>query len=199
MIKAVLFDFGGVLAEEGFREGLKAIAGKHGINPDMFYAVASELVYETGYVTGGANESDYWNALRKEAGIRKDDEALRHEILGHFVLRTEMIKIVQELKEKGFIVGILSDQTNWLGELDEKDDFLRHFDYVFNSYRIHKSKRDPSLFTDVCGSLGLSPEEVLFVDDNIENVQRAGAQGLKIIYFRDIDQFKTELRQLIQN
>jgi FMN phosphatase YigB (HAD superfamily) len=25
MIKAVLFDFGGVLAEEGFREGLKAI------------------------------------------------------------------------------------------------------------------------------------------------------------------------------
>lgn len=27
MIKAVLFDFGGVIAQEGFRNGLKAIAG----------------------------------------------------------------------------------------------------------------------------------------------------------------------------
>ena len=30
MLKALLFDFGGVLAEEGFREGLKAIGTKNG-------------------------------------------------------------------------------------------------------------------------------------------------------------------------
>ena len=180
MIKAVLFDFGGVLAEEGFREGLRAIAGKHGISPDMFDAFASELVYATGYVTGGAKESDYWNALRKEAGIRTNDETLRNEILQHFVLRPEMIKVVQALREKGFIVGILSDQTNWLGELDQKYDFHRHFDYVFNSYRIHKSKRDPSLFTDVCVSLGLMPEEVLFVDDDDASLERGFSVGFVV-------------------
>jgi putative hydrolase of the HAD superfamily len=37
MIKAVLFDFGGVLAEEGFREGLKAIGVKNGLDPDDFF------------------------------------------------------------------------------------------------------------------------------------------------------------------
>ena len=32
-----LFDYGGVLAEEGFTEGLKAIAFKNGIDQDDFF------------------------------------------------------------------------------------------------------------------------------------------------------------------
>ncbi len=35
VIKAVLFDFGGVLAEEGFREGLKSIGRKNGLDPEV--------------------------------------------------------------------------------------------------------------------------------------------------------------------
>ena len=57
MIKAIMFDFGGVLAEEGFREGLKAIAEKNGLDPDLFYETAKELIYESGYVTGRSDES----------------------------------------------------------------------------------------------------------------------------------------------
>jgi hypothetical protein len=36
-IQAVLFDYGGVLAEEGFREGLKNIARWHGLDPEAFH------------------------------------------------------------------------------------------------------------------------------------------------------------------
>lgn len=32
-IKAILFDFGGVLAEEGFKNGLEAIANQNRIKP----------------------------------------------------------------------------------------------------------------------------------------------------------------------
>jgi putative hydrolase of the HAD superfamily len=52
MIKAVIFDFGGVLAEKGFRKGLKAIGIQNGLNPDSFFMTAAELIYQTGYVTG---------------------------------------------------------------------------------------------------------------------------------------------------
>ncbi len=37
MIKAVLFDFGGVIADEGFRDGLRAIAIQQGLDPDMLH------------------------------------------------------------------------------------------------------------------------------------------------------------------
>ena len=35
-VEAVLFDFGGVLADEGFRDGLYAIAGANSIDPERF-------------------------------------------------------------------------------------------------------------------------------------------------------------------
>jgi len=33
-------------------------------------------------------------------------------------------------------LGILSDQTDWLDELNERDGFFQHFDCVFNSFHM---------------------------------------------------------------
>ena len=53
-LKGVLFDYGGVLAREGFRGGLYAIARKNGLDPETFFLLASDAIYETGYITGRA-------------------------------------------------------------------------------------------------------------------------------------------------
>ena len=193
MIKAILFDFGGVLAEEGFKNGLQAIARRQGLDPDHFFTLARDLVYSAGYITGQADERAYWKALREEAGFEMEDAELRREILDRFILRPELIAMVQDLKKRGFVVGILSDQTDWLEELDQKYHFLRYFDPVFNSFRLHKGKNDPSLFLDVSKILGIDPEEILFVDDNSENIKRASSKGWRTILFRDPEGLKEEL------
>jgi len=198
MIKAVVFDFGGVLAEEGFREGLKAIGRKNGLNPDNFFAVAGELVYQTGYVTGMSDESAYWSAVRKKTGISGDDKDLREELLKRFVLRTEMVRCVGKLKSSGFVAAILSDQTNWLDEINRKTPFFHYFHYVFNSFHIRKSKRDTTIFRDICSEMGLNSHEVLFIDDNKENIKRASGEGLKVIHFRDVKNFEIEIENEIR-
>ena len=147
-IEAVLFDFGGVLSEEGFRNGLRAIASSHGIDEDTFVRTANDVVHTCGYVIGKVPESTYWETLREATGIRGDDQHLRNEILSRFKMREWMIDTVKRLKASGVCVGILSDQTNWLDELDARDRFFREFDYVFNSYHMGKSKKDPSHFED---------------------------------------------------
>ncbi len=48
--QVVLFDYGGVLAEEGFTAGLKAIAVAHGLDPDHFFHRATEIIYACDYV-----------------------------------------------------------------------------------------------------------------------------------------------------
>lgn len=197
-IRALLFDYGGVLAEEGFRAGLCAIANSHAIDPESFFLRARELVYSTGYVTGQSREGEYWKALRYETGVRGSDPELRAEILNRFVLRNDMIELVRGLRGMGKTLAILSDQTNWLDELDERDHFFRHFDFVFNSYHLHKSKRDPTVFDDVCRSLGVSPGEVLFTDDSQDNVRLAQSQGLIAIQFLGTDQFREELQPIIE-
>jgi len=195
MIKAVIFDFGGVLAEEGFREGLMAIGKRNGLDPDRFFTIARELIYQTGYVTGSSDEAHYWDSLRKATGIRGRGKDYRREILDRFVLREKMITIVKGVGSRGLITAILSDQTNWLDEIDRRSHFYRHFDFVFNSYVLKKSKRDPSVFKDVCSIIGIMPREALFADDNIDNIKNAQATGMETILFRETGQFARTLNE----
>ncbi len=195
-IKAVVFDYGGVLAEEGFREGLMAIAVANGLSPTHFFKIATEAVHDSGYLTGRAPESVYWDDLRQRAGIRGADEELRREILTRFVLRPWMLELVKALRRHGRIVSILSDQTDWLDELDRRDDFFKEFDTVFNSYHIGMGKRDPEVFTFVADRLGLQPSGILFIDDNEGHVERAAAKGLQTVLFRDRESFMREMASL---
>ena len=186
------------MAEEGFREGLKAIGRKKGFDPEDFYETSADLVFQTGYITGRTDEHFYWNAVREKTGVKGEDREFREEILKRFKLRPEMVEAVERIKSAGFTVAILSDQTNWLDELDQRTPFHHHFDYVFNSFHLKKTKRDPSIFRDVCALLGVCPEEVLFVDDNSENVKRAMSQGLRTMHFRDAREFQIEIRKFFE-
>ncbi len=186
-LSGVLFDYGGVLAEEGFRNGLYAIARKNGVAPEPFYLRASDAIYETGYIAGRATETDFWEALRRGAGIRGTDEELTAEILPRFVLRPGMIDAVRRLRRNGYVVAIASDQTDWLERLDARDRFFREFDRVFNSFRLGKGKRDAGFFDDAAKALMLSPGELLFLDDNTGHVERASARGLYAMVVRPGD------------
>jgi putative hydrolase of the HAD superfamily len=198
MLKAFLFDFGGVLAEEGFRDGLKAIGRKNGLDPELFFAVADSLIFESGYLTGRSDEAAYWNILRERTGIAGSNRELRDEILGRFVLRPGMVAAVDRLRSQGFIVALLSDQTNWLDELDRRTSLSAHFDRVFNSYNIHKSKREAAIFRDVCGALDVDTGETLFIDDNIDHIRRAADAGLQTIHFTTFEDFEKKLCDFLE-
>jgi putative hydrolase of the HAD superfamily len=192
-IEAVFFDFGGVLAEEGFKQGLMAIGAASNLDPKKFFEIGERTIYATGYIVGKASETDYWNAIRKETGIKISDFDMRTEILHRFKLRHWMLRTVDRLRLKGYFVTMLSDQTNWLDELDARSHFCGRFDAVFNSYHLGKGKRDVSVFSDVASILGVSPESCLLIDDNPGNIARASSLEYKTILFNDRDSFFKEL------
>lgn len=192
-IKAVLFDFGGVIAEEGFREGLLAIGKKNSLDPERFFADVDRIIYDTGYLIGKTDEAFFWNAVRKETGISGSDEVLREEILTRFAFRPAMLAYADRLRAQGLKVAMLSDQTNWLEEIARKTPLFGHFDMVFNSFRLHKSKRNASVFRNVCRTLGVRADEALFVDDNINHITRAESEGLHTIHFTTIGEFERQI------
>ena len=195
-IKAVLLDFGGVIAEEGFQQGLYAIAKKFGLDQKRFFQLANEAVYDSGYVTGKGSENDYWNEVREHSGIIAPDDELRQEILSRFIPREWMIEAVKSLQRKGLVTAILSDQSDWLDQLDARYHFFQYFNAVFNSYHLGKTKRDSSIFADVLQALDADPKETLFVDDNIDHIARAVAAGLQTHIFEGRESFMKKLREL---
>lgn len=193
-VRAILFDFGGVVAEEGFVDGLRAVAGENGLDPDQFLARAIDLVYESGYVTGRSREEFYWHLLRDEFGLIEDDADLRLAVMARFVIRPWMFKLVDALRRRGLIVGLLSDQTNWLDEIDADRDVYVHFDRVFHSAKMGLSKREEQTFHFVAGELGLTPADILFIDDSERHVLRAARLGFKTIHYRTRFEFEAEMR-----
>jgi HAD superfamily hydrolase (TIGR01509 family) len=198
-VELIMFDFGGVIAEEGFRNGLRAIALKNSLNPEAFVKEGFELVHSTGYVTGRSDEKAYWQALREKTGIQIDDESLRKDILIQFAIRPWMMRVVKRLKEQGQRMVILSDQTNWLDELDATHHFSRWFDQVFNSFHSGKSKRDPSAFDDALHAMGVEAGKVLFVDDHPGNIERAREKGIHTILYENVEGFMEELGKFCPN
>jgi len=151
--QAVLFDFGGVLAEEGFSDGLEAMAVEQGLGGRDMSAAGAQAVYDSGFVLGTGTEADFWSLLRSRTGLHGEDAVLTARILDGFVLRPWMLELVERLRAQGYVTGILSDQTDWLDRLNRRYHFYRLFDRVYNSYYLGKGKRDASLFTDVLAYL----------------------------------------------
>jgi HAD superfamily hydrolase (TIGR01509 family) len=195
-IQAVLLDFGGVIAEEGFQEGLYAIARKFGLDQKRFFQMANEAVYSSGYVTGTGTEKDYWHEIKQHSGIMAPDEELRQEILSRFIPRDWMLEAVRSMRQRGIKTAILSDQSDWLDQLDARYHFFQYFDVVFNSFHLGKTKRDPTLFVEILQELKVNADETLFVDDNIGHIDRATAAGLQTCHYKDRDDFMKRIKEL---
>ena len=190
------FDFGGVIADEGFVLGLQSLGRAEGIDPDLMRTEGVQAVFSTGFVLGQADEGTFWRDLKKRTGLQAEDAHCRKTVLDSFVVRPWMLQIVHQLRKNGRSCAILSDQVTWLDILDKKHGIFQHFDRVFNSFHLGKSKRDPSLFTDVLNAVQTRAEQALFVDDSEDNIQRAQEQGLKTIHYQSKDAFLHCLHQL---
>jgi FMN phosphatase YigB (HAD superfamily) len=184
-VQTIMMDYGGVLAEEGFRDGLTAIARESGLDLQSSVPAAYEMAWTTGLVLGRCDVAAFWRAFRRATGIARDDAWLTEMVLSRFVLRPFVLDCIDRARTAGMRTAILSDQCQWLERLDARDGFFAHFDAVFNSYRYGVTKREPAFFELALKALATRPETTLFIDDAPRNVDVAASLGLHTILYRD--------------
>jgi putative hydrolase of the HAD superfamily len=186
-LRAVLFDFGGVLAEEGFRQALQALAARNHLDETRMLQACHDAIYGSGFITGRGSEADFWRALRTRISFRESDDEVRADVLARFRLRPRMLGLARDLRARNIRCALVSDQIDWLDRLDAREPFFHEFDRLYISYRLGKGKADASLFDDVVADLGVHPREALLVDDNTGNIERAVSRGLNAWLFTDED------------
>ncbi len=109
----------------------------------------------------------------------------------------ETVEILRLLKQKGtYKIFAL---TNWSAELFpialEKYDFLHWFDgrVVSGEEKMRKPFRE--FYQLILNRFNLTPQETLFIDDNVRNAEAAKNIGIKTIIFKSPEQLKHELTQ----
>lgn len=196
-IRAVLLDFGGVVADEGFMAGLKTVAKAQGLDGEKVWKEGMNAVYDSGYVLGKGDEASFWKLLQQRTGLKGDPNRLREKILSLFRLRPKVLACNDNIRAAGYITGILSDQTDWIYRIHHHRPFLHRFDVAFISFQIGIGKRDPTLFQYVIDRLGVSGQGILFIDDQPGNVQRARQAGMHAHCANDEDEVVSILEEHI--
>lgn len=88
---------------------------------------------------------------------------------------------LQELKEKGCRIGLISDTWPSFTAQLEAIGLLQLFDSVTVSYELGVLKPDPAMFRDALQKTGLPAEETLFIDDLPANLQAAQKEGMQVL------------------
>ncbi len=189
MIRAVLWDFGGVILSSPF---------------DAFAAYEREVGLPEGFVrrVNATNpDANAWARLeRSEVSVDEfatlfeaEAEALGGKVTGARILellngevRPEMVAALVRVRNAGYRTACLTN--NILATTGGPAERERHvhevmglFDVVVESSKVGIRKPERAFYEIACSSLGVQPDECVFLDDLGVNLKPARAMGMTTI------------------
>jgi putative hydrolase of the HAD superfamily len=155
---------------------------------------ADRHAYDEGKLTGLA----FWQKLLREAGLHMSPATV--DELNHWDARMwttqnpAMLAWQQQLKQRGLLTAILSNMgDNVLANIQREFLWIHQFDVLVWSFQLLLAKPDPAIYHHVLAQLNIRPEEALFLDDKLVNVEAAQALGMKSIQFSTVDRLRADL------
>ena len=91
-------------------------------------------------------------------------------------VRERTAETLEELRRRGYRLGVISNADGRVEALLESVGLLSHFDFVIDSALVGVEKPDPRIFRMGCERLGVAPEEAVYVGD-IYEIDVVGARG----------------------
>ena len=197
MIKNIVFDIGGVLADYRMQEFLL----EKGIDPSYLKRILKASVmnpwwgrFERGEVTEAETMQAFIDADPEiEAQLRLAFTDLR----GMLVSRDFTLPLVEGLKKEGYGVYYLSNYSKKAyDECGESLTFMPCMDGGLVSFLVGATKPSPEMYTKFLEEYHLDAGECLFVDDTEENVTAAEALGFTGLAFSGYEQLLADFERL---
>jgi len=193
MIKAIIFDWGGVLIDETLGKMDKYCADVLGVRVED-YNVARQKGFDD-FARGDITEDELWRVVCDVLNIDMPNiESLWGDAVEEvFNEKVEMFELIKKLKGQGYKIGFLSNTEMPAVEYWHNNDYERYFDEAVFSCVEHMAKPDAEIYKLICSKLNVSPNEALFIDDKIEFIKGAKRIGMEGIVFESVEKCKKEL------
>lgn len=192
----MVFDYGMVLTGPQDAEAYAALLRITGLGRERFEALywVDRHAYDEGRLSG----LQFWQKLLRDAGLDLPDGTA--EELNHWDARMwtttnpEMLQWQLALQERGLKTAILSNMgDNVLENMQREFDWLGRFDVLVWSYQLKMAKPEPAIYRHVLKELSTAPEETLFLDDKMVNIEAARALGMQALQFSNVAQLREDL------
>ena len=199
-ISTIIFDLGGVLIDWDPRYVYRTIFDSEE-KIDWFFETICTSDWNEMQDEGRSLQEATEELVKQHPEYEQEIRAFYgrwEEMLGGVIQET--VDILQELKQNKDLK--LYALTNWSAETFpialERFEFLKWFDGIVVSGVEKTRKPFPEFYHRLIDRYGINPSESIFIDDNLRNVQVAETLGVKGIHFKNPEQLKHELNQIIK-
>jgi putative hydrolase of the HAD superfamily len=200
MIRAVLWDFGGVILSSPF-EAFNRYEASNGLPADFIRSVNATNPDANAWALLERNDvtPEEFDSL-----FADESEALGHRIPGAAVLallageiRPEMVTALDRVIRAGYRTACLTNNVVGGEQRMEVGDVMVMFDHVVESSKVGCRKPEPRFYEIACELLGVEPSECVFLDDLGINLKPARAMGMTTIKVGAADPAIAELESVL--
>ena len=209
MIKAVFWDFGGVITTSPF-DSFNAYEESQNLPKDLIRTINSTNPNNNAWAKLERSEIDQEEF---DSLFEVESRQFCHPVPGKQVLallkgqiRPEMVKALREIKDK-LIQGCLTNNIQSTKDQEFETDnaaisgthqeIMGLFDFVFESSKENVRKPDPKFYQLACKRGKVNPNEVIFLDDLGINLKPAKALGMSTIKVVKAEDALKDLQDLL--
>lgn len=191
MIKAILFDVGGVYMEGSSVDFINRSYKVLGIAKTI--ANSDGVVFDKDFNKGAISHADcfrkFFNVPISERQMKKIEEIW----MTTWAPTEEMFRLVKYLK-KDYILAILSNSDLLNSSKYTEKGWYSYFDHLILSHELGIIKPDERIYEIALKKVGLPADQCLFIDDQEKVLVPARKLGMETILFKSISQLKAEFK-----
>lgn len=184
-IKAVIFDYGNVLCHEHLDSDLQEMAKCIGVDWQVFKDAYWH--FRLDYDAGKSFDSHYYQMVAEKCTVQITAEQIKQCIdfdnIGWSRPNQPMVDWAHRLPEHGIKIGILSNMPQDFRDFFSTCTWLPEFHHSTFSCELKAVKPQPEIYHHAINGLGVPPENVLFIDDRLPNVEAARELGWQAFVF----------------
>jgi putative hydrolase of the HAD superfamily len=195
-IKAVVFDWGGVIASDPGDDFLRKLLVDRGVQEPAVNEIMAKFMPQ--FMRGQLTSSEYWREVSAFTNIRFPQE-IDDEFKKWSGLKTEklIIELVEKLKLRNYVCGLLTNVISPTYELLKSHGLYDMFDSVVASCEIGMAKPDPEIYEYLLDQLPFLPEEILFIDDKQRNLDAAGSYSICTLLAQSPQQIVNDTKHIL--
>lgn len=199
-IRAVIWDIGGVLVRTEDHEPRKRLAEHLGMPlRELVYLMFDSEMGQKAQL-GEISAQELLEYVCRTVHYPVEQAALfEQEFFAGDRLDVDLLEYIRSLRPS-YRTGIISNGwDNVRARLDSQWKVTDAFDQILLSAELKVSKPDPRIYHLALEKLEVAPQEAVFIDDFLHNLDGARSVGMHAIQFHSSEQIRAELEAFLNS
>lgn len=196
MIKLIIFDCYGLVLNEGYPNTAKYLAKKYGGNWKNYQKIIYSWFNKAAIKE--ITQKQAWDNAVKELKLPLKWNEVRDIHYKLMKVDKRIIPLVNELEKRGYKILLLSKNTrSQFADTCRRFNLRKKFKNVINTWELGLPKASKKTLREIMKRFKVTPKEIIYADDQDDNLKDAREMSIKTILVKNFSQFKKELNRFL--